>query len=91
MLRTIIAIYVSPSTIFLNLSVLEDRKRGVETYPETVTRFKTTSRMKTGLKQQFEQCSVNDLISIADEIADVAADFQMFHLRELGVLADPVK
>ncbi len=50
---------------------------------ETITRIKTTSKMKNGLKHQFQPYTVDDLDSIAEEIADVAADFQMFWLSEL--------
>ena len=49
---------------------------------ETLTRIKTTAKMSKGLRHQFEQVSLEDLKQIAEEIADVASEFQMFSLRQ---------
>jgi hypothetical protein len=50
---------------------------------KTITRTKTTAKISKGLKHQFEQLTVEGLNGIADEIADIAADFQLFCFSDL--------
>jgi hypothetical protein len=56
----------------------------------TITRIKTTSKQKNGLKHQFEQVTVEMLNEIAEEIAQLAVEFQQFYFIELKFIL-PVK
>jgi hypothetical protein len=58
---------------------------------ETITRVKTTAKKAKGLRHQFEQMSVADLNEIAEQVAVLAHEIQMFMIGQMdsGEAASP--
>jgi hypothetical protein len=64
-------------------NILSHSLWAIGTSDQTISRIKTTAKMSKDLKHTFEQVTVDNLIQIADEIADAAGEIQFFYVRDL--------
>lgn len=70
----------------LKRAFIVEEKRNIITHslwrrgntPQTIIRIKRTAKVSKGLRHQKEELSVDDLNRIAEEIAEVAHDIEMF-------------
>lgn len=61
-------------------NVISHSQWGAGDSADTITRIKTTAKISKGLRHQFENVTVSELMKIADEIAEASSAMQFFWL-----------